>query len=137
MKRKLIVFVCFLLILVMGISACNDIEDSEDTEEVEETEDKKETEKETKKDKETKKETEEDTEKDTDEDLVQSVRFTKDILKGTLITEECVELVYVHAEYVPENTIQNIEDVLGMYLTVDVYKGEFVFFRQDHGRRSF
>ena len=148
-------FALMAAVVSCGDSNPRETEEEEEEEEEEETkkpnkETNKKTDKETHKktDKNTEDEDEEEDEddKDTDEEDtdaeeepeipydeiqhegdIQAIKFTKDIVAGALITEADVKLAYVHEEDVPINAIRDLERVIGKYLTVDVYVGEFVF----------
>ena len=55
------------------------------------------------------------------------VRFVDKFKKGTKITEENIEVVELPATDIPLNAITDQTKVIGKYITVPVYKGEFVF----------
>lgn len=55
------------------------------------------------------------------------VRFTDNLRLGAKITEDKLELVELPATDVPLNAMKETKDIIGKFLTVPVYKGEFVF----------
>lgn len=55
------------------------------------------------------------------------IRFVDNFKKGTKITEENIEVVELPATDIPLNAITDKTKVVDKYITVPVYKGEFVF----------
>ena len=55
------------------------------------------------------------------------VRMRKTVLKGTQLTENDVEVVSVGAFNLYEGVIKDKSEVIGKYVTGDMYKGEYIF----------
>ena len=53
------------------------------------------------------------------------VRFTRDIARGTMITDEDLETAEASSKGLPENILKSKEDVVGKYATADLFSGDF------------
>ncbi|MCM1192524.1 MAG: RcpC/CpaB family pilus assembly protein [Acetatifactor muris] len=54
------------------------------------------------------------------------VRIRQDILKGEKITAENTELVEVGSYNLPDNIARSLDDVLGLYATADLSRGDYI-----------
>lgn len=54
------------------------------------------------------------------------VRVVQTVTKGSLVTEEDIEVVRVGAYNLPESVLKAKEDVVGKYATGDLYPGEYL-----------
>lgn len=61
------------------------------------------------------------------EEKISVIRFVDDIKSNTKITDDMLEIVSLPVGDIPINAIKEKESVVDKYITVDVYKGEFVF----------
>ena len=59
-------------------------------------------------------------------ELVEAVRITQGMPAGSLISSSFVERVEVNSAELPEGYITKETDAIGMYLTVDLVKGDFI-----------
>lgn len=58
-------------------------------------------------------------------DTIDVVLFAKDVARGTRLTEEHVKVVSMKNVNVPKNVISDTSKVISMFVTEDVYEGEY------------
>ena len=57
---------------------------------------------------------------------IKVAKLTKDAPRGTLITEEYVEVVTLKNVNIPSNVISDPEEIYSKYAKIDIYAGEFI-----------